>query len=146
MAKKGNPNFYKKSKYNNKRHWLLNGCISPQPTHKGQAAIVKKEMEAAGGVLCDSFKEAQRGFELYMMQKAGEISELSFHPTFKLEIDGRKIGKRGRRFTADFQYRNKNGELIVEDVKSPITKSAEAYTLRRDLFLALYPELNFVEL
>lgn len=139
-----NPNF-KKNKYNAKKHWLLDGSIYPVPRNKEQAAQQKKEMLKAGGVLCDSFKEAERAFELHILQKAGEISELEFHPRFPLEVYGRKLGKRGRRFTADFKYKTKEGEEIVEDKKSWITKKNEAYGLRRDLFLALYPHLKFLE-
>lgn len=51
-------------------------------------------------------------------------------PEVKLIIDEKKA-----EYTADFTYMDKNGEYIVEDVKSDYTRKEKDYVLRRKLML-----------
>ena len=88
----------------------------------------------------DSMKEFARYEELLLMQQAGEISGLEIQKTFVLlpkqkTPDGRAV--REVRYLADFVYTNKQGELVVEDVKSPATKT-QVYKLKKKLMLYVH--------
>lgn len=71
------------------------------------------------------------------MELAGEISELRTQVKFEL-IPTQRIGgkcvERSVTYTADAVYRDKAGNLVVEDVKSPATKTQQ-YVIRRKLML-----------
>lgn len=79
-----------------------------------------------------SKKEANRYFELKVLQHAGDISELKCQPRFPLVVRGTKVCT----YVADFAYRNRAGEFVVEDVKSKPTMTA-AYRLKKKLLQAL---------
>lgn len=74
----------------------------------------------------DSRKEGQRYLELKALAAAGEITDLELHPRFELAPlkyrSGRKVT-----YTADFRYKDKGGEVVVEDVKGVQT---EAFKLK----------------
>lgn len=76
--------------------------------------------------------EAGRAAELELAEKAGVIRGLQFQVPFELRVNGMKVGA----YVADFTY-TRNGEPIVEDFKSPATRTA-AYVLKRKLMLACY--------
>ena len=102
----------------------------------------------------DSRKEARRYCELKLMEKAGEISGLELQKKFVLIPEQREftmeIYKSGRNkgcfkkgkllereccYIADFYYLDKDGKLVVEDVKGVRT---EAYKIKRKLMLERY--------
>ena len=84
------------------------------------------------GITFASQKEARRYKELKLLERAGEIGDLSLQPVFALEVNGRKCGK----YLADFSY-YKGNEYIVEDCKSGPTKTP-VYRLKKKLVKALY--------
>lgn len=98
----------------------------------------------------DSRKEARRYEELLLRQKAGEISDLCLQKKFVLIPAQREpdtIGKRGGviqgklierecSYYADFCY-TENGKTVVEDVKSPITKTT-VYKVKKKLLLYVH--------
>ena len=113
----------------------------------------RNEKTVIDGYTFQSKKEANRYFELKMMQKAGEISDLELQPKFEIvpqvywinaiNINASKtLGK--RYYIADFSY-FENGNKTVEDVKSAITRKNPVYTLKRQLFLLKYPGIVFKE-
>jgi hypothetical protein len=73
-----------------------------------------------------SKSELKRWGQLRMLERAGEISELQTQPVYPLTVNGVSIG----RYTADFRYRDKGGDLVVEDHKGADT---DASRLRRKL-------------
>ena len=77
--------------------------------------------------------EHLRAVQLIMMQKAGKISQIKFHPRYDLIVDGSKICA----YEADVSY-VENGKQIIEDTKPSgtdfIDKVAE---LKISLFNAL---------
>lgn len=85
----------------------------------------------------ESGDEARRWVYLRALEAAGEITDLRAHPSWEFVIDGQRVGK----FTPDFQYTVavglNRGEVIVEDFKSPSTKT-EAYQLRKKLLWACH--------
>jgi hypothetical protein len=85
------------------------------------------------GIKFDSLKEAMRYTELRSLYRAGKIADLQCQVRYQLVVNGVKIG----RYTADFVYYDGNG-LVVEDVKSPATKKARDYVLRKKLMLAIH--------
>ena len=93
------------------------------------------------GILFDSKKEASRYAELKLMQRAGVIRDLVLQPKYCLipTIEGSRGGvkQRATYYIADFEYWEKNGDCwkrVVEDVKSPATKTA-LYKLKKKLML-----------
>ena len=110
------------------------------------------------GVEFDSKKEARRYVELMMLQRAGEIANLQLQREFEL-IPAQyetfeRYGKTGKRlkdgtrciekncvYVADFVYVNKDGELIVEDVKGyrdPKSAAYAKFVIKRKLMLWKY--------
>jgi hypothetical protein len=93
------------------------------------------------GLSFDSKREAKRWFELTMLCRAGEISDLQRQVVIFLEgRDGALLTKTGRpmRCTIDFSY-IENGKLILDDAKGyasrdwPVRKAvleAMSYTVR----------------
>ena len=100
-----------------------------------------------GGFTYDSKKEAKRAFELYLMERAGEIRDLqkqvkfSLLKTFK---DNQGKTERGINYTPDFVY-FEGKYRVAEDVKSPITKKEKSYIIKRKLFKITYAEIIFRE-
>lgn len=108
----------------------------------------KVEMD---GYTFDSTKERNRYAELKLMQKAGMIYGLELQKKFTLIPTQREpdtVGKRGGKhrgkvieretiYIADFTYYTKDGELVVEDVKSPATKTPQ-YRIKKKLLLYVY--------
>lgn len=91
------------------------------------------------GLWFDSMKEAKRYAELSLLQKAGKITDLQTQVKYELIPAQKRNGKvieRAVRYIADFVY-TENGETVVEDVKSPATKTP-VYTLKRKLMLWEY--------
>jgi hypothetical protein len=85
----------------------------------------------------DSKAEARRIGELRLLEAAGEIRDLHTQVKFLLipsQRIGGKVVERPVTYTADATYRNKAGQLIVEDVKSKASKTQQ-YVIRRKLML-----------
>lgn len=86
------------------------------------------------GITFDSQKECNRYINLRALQSAGEITDLQVHVSFRLESNDIKLCS----YEADFVYKNKQGELVVEDVKSSITKRLAVYRMKKKMMLAQY--------
>ena len=95
-----------------------------------------ERVTASGAVLhFDSQKEARRYDYLALRQQAGEIHDLRLQVDFTLQEaytdpEGRRV--RAIRYRADFTYRERDGRLVVEDVKSKPTRTRE-YLIKRKL-------------
>jgi hypothetical protein len=91
------------------------------------------------GVTYDSAKEARRGAELRLMERAGLISDLCAHVRYELIPAQKRNGKVVERpvyYIADFVY-VQDGETVVEDTKSPATRTPQ-YIIKRKLMLWEY--------
>ena len=75
------------------------------------------------------------------MQMKKLIYDLEIHPVFPLLVNGIKIG----RYTADFKYKNANGEEVVEDVQSNITNKRD-YMLRKKILATYNPPVIISEI
>lgn len=95
------------------------------------------------GIRFQSKHEAQRYCELLWMVKAGEIDQLQLQVVFKLGSDERPVLLRSERYPngrrakylADFVYRNKRGQRVVEDAKGIDTPASK---LKRAVVEAQY--------
>lgn len=90
------------------------------------------------GIKFDSKAEANRYAQLKLMVRAALISDLQLQVKFQLLPEQHLNGHREKAvfYIADFAYR-RQGELVVEDVKSAPTKTKE-YILKRKLMLFIH--------
>jgi len=77
------------------------------------------------GVWFASGKEAGRYQELLLLEKAGEISHLKRQVNFPISVEGELICT----YRADFTYRDKDGNDVVEDTKGYRDPKDLAYRL-----------------
>lgn len=85
------------------------------------------------GIAFDSAKEARRWAELQLLERAGAITDLRRQVPFDLAVNGVVVC----RYCADATYRE-NGELVVEDTKSIITRKNRTYAIKRKLMKAVH--------
>ena len=95
-----------------------------------------KKVILPDGEKFDSRREYQRWNELLLLKRAGEITDLERQVKYHLipaqkGKDGRVL-ERGVDYVADFVYKNRNGELVVEDTKGVRTPE---YIIKRKLML-----------
>lgn len=108
----------------------------------------KKKKAKYNNVICyedglkfHSIAERKRYQELKIMRAAGEIRDLDCQTKFVIvpavKIEGKR--KAARRYLADFTYyRTKDGEYVVEDVKSAVTVKLASYTMKRQLMMDVH--------
>ena len=95
------------------------------------------------GIKFDSKKEAKRYGYLQLLEVLGEIKDLELQPRFSLikgvKFTGDARAKPDIRYTADFRYIDVlTNKVIVEDVKSAVTKEKTDYKMRRHMMLAIH--------
>lgn len=96
----------------------------------------------------DSLREARYSLQLDARKKAGEIFDYQHHPKFNLIeafVTGWGEMEREINFTPDFLVIMPDGTQEVHEVKSPATKKARDYPMRRKLFRMKYPDIRYVE-
>lgn len=103
------------------------------------------------GISFQSMKEARRWRELKLMESAGMIHGLTRQKKYVLIPAQREpdtVGKRGGKikgklierecsYYSDFTYYDKNGREVVEDVKSPATRT-EQYKIKKKLMMYVH--------
>lgn len=103
------------------------------------------------GISFQSRKEARRWRELKLMESAGMIHGLTRQKKFVLIPAQREpdtVGKRGGikkgklierecAYYSDFAYYDKEGNEVVEDVKSPATRTKD-YVVKRKMMLYVH--------
>lgn len=114
--------------------------------HGGGTLKEQAARQGIHGEHFDSTKEGNRYIELKRMETAGAIDSLEIHPRFELYVVAEapivqqvSVG----RFTADFAYWTQaalgvESRRVIEDVKSPITRTQMDYRLRKRIFEAIY--------
>lgn len=89
----------------------------------------------------DSAKEYRRFKELQMLQRAGVIGDLTCQAVYVLaesvKFSNEARAKPALRYVADFQYME-NGKIVVEDVKSKITKENPVYRIKKHLMMSVH--------
>ena len=123
--------------------------VSPSCSSVGLGSKYKNQKVTYMGIEFDSQLEANRYADLVLMQRAGEITDLRRQVEYELipcqrEPDtigprgGRKPGKvieRAVSYIADFVYKDKQGNTVVEDTKGVKTPD---YTIKRKLMLWIH--------
>jgi len=96
------------------------------------------------GISFDSKKEAKRYQVLKLQEHLELITDLELQPEFVLQEGFRHCGKwyRPIKYRADFKYKNKLGNTIIEDTKGHRTKE---YLIKKKMLLKRYPDINFFE-
>ncbi len=97
-----------------------------------------KRRSKYGNTITDGYhskREAGRANYLRTLVQIGEITDL--REQVKFEVIPKQDGERAAHYVCDFAYRDASGELVIEDVKSPATKTA-AYILKRKLLLYVH--------
>ena len=95
----------------------------------------KQTFCACGGRKFHSKKEAKRFAELVMREHAKEIESLYTQVPFLMDS--------GVCYVADFVYRDvKRNQWIAEDTKGART---DVYKIKKKLFIAEYPQFEFIE-
>jgi len=93
------------------------------------------------GMKFDSQKEYGRYIELTALMQRGEIQDLKCQVKFelapKVKIAGEKSAKPALRYFADFTYL-KHDKLIVEDVKSAVTRKLASYRNKKHLMKTVH--------
>lgn len=89
----------------------------------------RNKIVVVDGIKFDSIKESERYIELKLLAKIGDISNLELQPMFSLYLNKKFICK----YSADFKYKDKRKEVVIEDVKSPTTRINPAYRLKKKM-------------
>lgn len=101
--------------------------------------MVSKYRNIRAGIF-DSKKEMKRFKQLETLEKQGAIKDLRRQVKYDLlpsqYIDGKCV-ERGVKYFADFVYIDENGKTVVEDVKSPISRTKD-YIIKRKLMLHIH--------
>lgn len=113
-----------------KRYWMCDTC--------GMEYVAKVPkcgtLSCLGKVHClASRAEAKRFGQLLVMQRYGDITDLTVHPRFGCRVNERLVCT----YVADFMYR-RGGEIVVEDVKGNKDRTDSASALRRKLAEAIH--------
>lgn len=85
------------------------------------------------GITFDSKKEAARYGTLKMLFKNGNIDDLRHQVRYNIELNGTKLFA----YVADFVY-VENGQTVVEDVKSEITRKNPVYRIKKKAMKAQF--------
>ena len=110
----------------NQTDWIRNNRRSKYGNHKIEL----------DGILFDSKKEARRYAELKLLEKAGEIKDLELQKPFIIQpsfFDKNGNRQTAIKYIADFVYVDKEGNQIVEDVKSPATRKDRVYRIKKKM-------------
>ena len=100
----------------------------------------KNKRTVVDGISFASKREANRYSELALLETVGKIYNLKTQPRIPLMVNGVKIGH----YVADFEYMV-NGETVIEDVKSPVTKTA-VYKLKMKIIQTYDPPIVVKEI
>ena len=92
------------------------------------------------GIRFDSKREAHRYCHLKLLSQIGDITDLELQPKYDLMCNGTKIGF----YKADFRYRDKAGNVVVEDVKSGPT-ATPVYRLKKRILETQNPPVIITE-
>lgn len=117
----------------NPRHTTCRSCpvqCSQRFARASRAHVSKygAKKTVVDGITFASKKEAAHYQKLKMLERAGEITDLVLQPKFELIP---KEGKdRAIHYIADFQYRDKEGQTVIVDVKGMAT---QVYRIKKRL-------------
>lgn len=99
----------------------------------------RNEKVVIDGTKYDSKKEAKRAEQLETLERLGLITDLEKQKKYVLQPSFKFMGKTIREiaYVADFVYKE-HGDLVVEDVKSPVTRVNPVYKLKKKMMLYVH--------
>lgn len=106
--------------------------MTPSHSVGSRGKYLNKKVEV-DGLLFDSQKEARRWSELRLLERAGQISDLSRQVRMPLRVNGKLVCT----FIPDFTYVGADGQAVIEDVKSDFTRKLPVYRIKAKLVEAL---------
>lgn len=106
----------------------------------GAEKIRNTRRKVVDGISFRSTLEADVYQLLSLWQRAGEITELRCQELFLLQP--KQPGLRAITYRADFTYVRRDGRRVVIDAKG---YRMEVYRIKRKMFIARYPEIEFQE-
>ena len=112
---------------------LIKGYTAGDAKKKKTRSKYGNKKTVIDGITFDSAKEADRYISLRYLLMQGEIKNLERQVEFELNVNGEKVAS----YFADFTYW-KDGEMIVEDVKSRFTKGIATYRLKKKLMKSVW--------
>ncbi len=110
-------------------------------TRKNKCANEKVLLD---GIFFASKKEARRYAELRLLERGHVISDLRWQVHFEIipkQMDptNKKVLERKCEYIADFVYKDKDGNFVVEDAKGVKTGATyELFVVKRKLMLQMY--------
>lgn len=111
----------------------LNAVIAPSKAAKGSGRRkYHNEPTETDAGMADSKVEAERWGELRLLERAGELSALTFHPRFLLAG--------GVYYEADSAYTLPDGRRVVEDVKGGKVRTG-VFRIKWRQMAERYPDL-----
>lgn len=110
---------------------------------KAQQNKYNAKKTVINGIVFDSKKEANGYKNLEHLEKAGVIKNLRRQVRF--ELIPKQKDERAVFYVADYVY-ERDGQTVVADCKSAMTKKLPAYIIKRKLFKFRYPEYVFLEM
>lgn len=93
-------------------------------------AKYNNRLTVVDGITFDSKKEAKRYRELKLLERGKEISELELQVSY--ELIPKQKGERSVSYIADFRYKDRDGEVVVEDAKGVRT---QVFIIKKKLML-----------
>lgn len=117
-------------------HISMNEVMTATQFQKHRSSEPRKyrnKVIQAHGRTFDSKKESARYTKLLILERKGIISDLQCQPRFNIVVNGMRIGA----YRGDFGYTHE-GKYVVEDVKSPITRSLSLYKWKKKLMKATH--------
>jgi len=109
----------------------------------------EKKTFSAEGHKQGSKVDAIRCDEFHGRQGDGVITNLTAHPVFYFQIDGRQLKHdNGRRvaYTADFQYFHGDKNIVEDGKPTSVLAMSRDWPLRKAVFKALYPYIELREI
>lgn len=86
-------------------------------------------------VVFDSIKECEYYEYLLDLELKGKLFEIRLQPIYILQEKDKELGLSVITYKADFEFKNKNGEIIVVDVKGMPTAIAK---IKRKMFMYVH--------
>jgi len=120
-----------------KKSWSIPMVRSRQTISKNKYRAVKTVID---GITFHSKKEAERYKILALLEAQGKIDNLRLQPRIPLMVNGVKIGH----YVGDFEYKH-GGKVILEDVKSPATRTP-IYKLKKKILETYDPPVVITEI
>lgn len=116
-------------------------CAKPVTESDAKKPKYNNTKTETNGIKFDSKKEERRYTTLKAMERNGIIQDLKMQVPFvlapKVRFSNESRAKPELRYVADFVYM-RNGQRIVEDVKSEATRKKDTYRIKKHLMMSVH--------